>query len=91
MHGIILLAGSIIASSRGFALAGFILSETIRNSRRRAPSQRVYRTPLIRDEYNHNQPSAVRHPVHRGYDTPELHCEDTLARTKQGDNDQDYQ
>lgn len=89
MHGIILMAGSIIASSIGFALAGFILSEAIRNSRRQAASKKIYGPRWVTDEYTRH--SALRHPVSRGYDTPELHREDTLARTKQSGNDRDYQ
>lgn len=88
MPGIILMAGAIIASSVGFALAGFILSEAIRNSRRRATSQRAYRTRLVMDE--DSRPSALRYPVIRGYDTPELHREDSSARTKQSGDDQEY-
>lgn len=82
MHRIILMAGSILASSIGFALTGFILREAIRNSRRQTTSQRVYTTRLATDEYH--QISALRNPVLRGYDTPELHREDTLARMQSG-------
>jgi hypothetical protein len=89
MHGIILVAGAIIALSLGFVLAGFILSEAIRNSRRRATSQTTYRTRLVTDKYS--QPSALGHSVFRGYDTPELRREDSLARTKQSSNDREYQ
>jgi hypothetical protein len=89
MHGIILLAGSIIASSIGFALAGFILTEAIRNSRRQATSRRVYRPRLNTNGFTHHPALAV--PVCRGYDTPELYREDFLARTRQSGNDRDFQ
>ena len=89
MHGIILMAGAIIASSLGFALAGFILSEAIRNSRRQATPQRVYTARSVTDK--DSRPATLRHPVFRGYDTPELHREDSLVRTKQSGNDREYQ
>ena len=42
----------------------------------------------VSDEYT--QHSALRFPVSRGYDTPELHREHR-ARTKQSGDDRDYQ
>ena len=75
MHSIILMAGSIIASTIGFALAGFILSEAIRNSRRQASMKKF--KPVLDDFFQH---SSFGKLLQRGYDTPELHREDTLAR-----------
>lgn len=89
MHRFILMAGTIIASSIGFALAGFILGDALRNSRRQAASKRVYRARLVTNKYAQNP--TLNDPVCRGYDTPELHREDTLARTKQSGNDSEYQ
>lgn len=84
MHRIILMAGSILASSIGFALAGFILSEAIRNSRRQAPSKKAYKARLVSDDSFRD--STLRDLVRRGYDTPELHREDTLARMQSGNS-----
>jgi hypothetical protein len=89
MPRLILMAGTIIASSLGFALAGFILGDAIRNSRRRSAPKRVYRPRFLADE--NYQDSAFLDPECRGYDTPELYREDTLARKKQSGNDRDYQ
>ena len=76
------MAGSIIASTIGFALAGFILGEAIRNSRRPAPSIKTFK-PVLADFVRH---SSFGEPLRRGYDTPELHREDTLARMQSGNN-----
>ena len=89
MPRLILMAGTIIASSVGFALAGFILGEVIRNSRRRAAPNRVYRPRFLVDDNVQDLPFLG--PECRGYDTPELYREDTLARKKQSGNDREYQ
>ncbi|MGH7853152.1 MAG: hypothetical protein ACREP3_06900 [Candidatus Binatia bacterium] len=78
------MAGSIIASSIGFALAGFILSEAIRNSRRQVRSKKAYEPWLVSDDSF--RVSTLRDSVRRGYDTPELHREDTLARMPSGNS-----
>ena len=89
MPGMILTAGSIIASSIGFALAGLILSEAIRNSRRQATLKNFFRPRLVTDEYTRHP--VLSHPVFRGYDMPELYREDALARTNQSSNGREYQ
>jgi len=86
MQRFILMAGTILASSLGFALAGFILNDAIRNSRRRpGPKEK----PQLRAAQT-LQYSVLSDPICRGYDTPELHREDSLARTKKPRNDRDY-
>jgi hypothetical protein len=89
MHRTILMAGTIIASTLGFALAGMILGDAIRNSRRRPAPRRVYAPRFIPNERASD--SRFRDPPCRGYDTPELYREDTLARTKKNGSDRDYQ
>jgi hypothetical protein len=89
MPRLILMAGTIIASSLGFALAGLVVGELLRSSRRRAAPNRVYRPRFLGDENAQDLPFVE--PECRGYDTPELYREDTLARKKQSGNDRDYQ
>jgi hypothetical protein len=89
MQRFILMAGTILAFSLGFALAGFILNEAIRNSRRRPIGKKDYRGQLRAPQTL--QYSVLGDPACRGYDTPELHREDSLARTKKPGNDRDYQ
>ena len=79
MHRIILMAGSIIASTIGFALAGFILSEAVKNSRRQSPSNRTNKLRFVAADF-----PLFPEPFRRGYDTPELHRDDTLARMQSG-------
>jgi hypothetical protein len=78
MHSIVLMVGTILASSIGFALAGLILSEAIRNSRRQTSSKNTDKPRLVADDSF--RVSTLCDLAHRGYDTPELHREDTLAR-----------
>ena len=78
MHRIILVAGSIIASSIGFALAGYVLSEAIRNSRRQIRPKRTRELRLLANDFTRDY--VLGEPFRRGYDTPELHRDDTLAR-----------
>jgi hypothetical protein len=78
MHRIILVAGSIIASSLGFVLTGYVLSEAIRNSRRKMRPQRIKEPRLAAD--NSTRDYFFAEPSRRGYDTPELHRDDNLAR-----------
>jgi hypothetical protein len=89
MPRLILMAGTIIASSVGFALAGLIIGEVIKNSRRRHAPNRVYRPRFLADDNVQDLP--FFEPGCRGYDTPELYREDTLARKKHSGNDRDYQ
>lgn len=89
MHRMILMAGTIIASTLGFALAGMILGDAIRNSRRRPAPRRFYTPRFIANASASG--SRFRDPPCRGYDTPELYREDNLARTKKPGNDRDYQ
>lgn len=88
MQRFILIAGTILASSLGFALAGFILNDAIRNSRRRPVRKTDYR-PQLRAAQT-LQYSVLADPICRGYDSPELHREDSLERTKKPGN-RDYQ
>jgi hypothetical protein len=89
MYRFILITGTIIGSSLGFALAGLTLGEAIRNSRRRAAPKRIYKRHFLVDE--NVLRSAFRDPISRGYDSPEVLREDSLARTKNSGNDRDYQ
>ena len=81
MDQIILLAGTVFASSIGLALLALVLVTTIRSSHKQAASQPV-QTPHLVDEAN-IFPPAVSEPTIRGYDTPELCGEDNLARWRQ--------
>ena len=89
MHRIIFMAGSIIASSLGLALAGLVLREAIRNSRRQARSKafhdRIFTDPAgVFD-------SRVWDIAVRGYDSPELRHDDALARQRQSGNNRSVQ
>ncbi len=81
MHRLIFMAGTIIASSLGFALAGFVLCEAIRNARGHKVMESL-RPVLARvdSEYT-GWESAIR-----GYDTPELAREDRLVRARYSGN-----
>ena len=89
MHWFILMAGALIASSIGLALVGLVLREAIRNSRRPVASKTLYTPRRVSHAYAKH--SALRLPLSRGYDSPEIQREDTFARTKQSDNDLNYQ
>lgn len=84
MHRIIFLAGSLIASSLGLALAGLVLREAIRNARRqtqpRGSRDRVFADPARVFE------ARIWDIAVRGYDNPELHYDDTLARERRSGN-----
>jgi hypothetical protein len=86
MHSIVIMVGTILASSIGFTLAGLVLSEAIRNSRRQASSKKTDEPRLFFDDSF--RISTLCDLVRRGYDTPELHREDTLARM-QSENSRD--
>jgi hypothetical protein len=89
MHRIVLMVGTMIASSIGFALAGFILGDAIKNSRRQSRSKRIANP---RSAANTGiLDSHLREVTLRGYDTPELHRDDTLARLKQSGSNPDAQ
>jgi hypothetical protein len=81
MDQIILLAGTVFASSIGLALLALVLITTIRRSHEQAGSALVQTLHLV-DEENFLA-SAVSEPAIRGYDTPELCQEDNLARYRQ--------
>jgi hypothetical protein len=89
MHRIIFMAGSIIASSLGLALAGLVLREAIRNSRSQTRSKpfhdRVFTDPASVFR------SRIWDIAVRGYDTPELQHDDNLARQRQSGNDRSVQ
>jgi len=80
MRRVILTAGTIIASTIGFALAGFMLSEALKHSWRKASLPSRYKPQFAGDFL----PSSFEEPPLRGYDTPELHREDTVARIRTG-------
>jgi hypothetical protein len=75
----ILLTGTILASSIGFALIGLLLRSAIRSD-----WQHSVRKPCHRgrshDDSNRCAANSLKEAV-RGYDTPELYREDFLART----------
>jgi hypothetical protein len=80
MHRLIFMAGTIIASSLGFALAGLVLCEAIRNARAHKiePSRPVL--TQVDSEY------IGWESVIRGYDSPEIAREDRLARARHSGN-----
>jgi hypothetical protein len=80
MHRIMLMAGSILASSFGFALAGLALGHAIRNSRRSRPVNRSAMPVLGRVDMD--IAADAWNVAVRGYDTPELAREDGSARKK---------
>jgi hypothetical protein len=80
MEQFILLAGTVFASSIGFALLALVLVTTIRNSHKQADSEPVQ--TYVVDEEKIFVP-AVSEPTIRGYDTPELCRDDHLARWRQ--------
>jgi hypothetical protein len=78
MLELVLLTGTIVASSFGFALLALILRNAVRKSRkpRKLPETRA--TALIA---NASASNSLRWDLAvRGYDTPELCREDMLAR-----------
>lgn len=89
MHRIVLMVGTIIASSIGFALAGCILGDAIKNSRRQSRSKRIANPRFAVNAGFFD--SHLREATLRGYDTPELHRDDTLARLKQSGSNRDVQ
>lgn len=84
MHRIIFLAGSLIASSLGLALAGLVLREAIRNARRqtqaRSSRDRTFADPAGVFE------ARIWDIAVRGYDSPELRYDDALARERRSGN-----
>ena len=89
MQQIIVMAGTIIASSMGIALAGLILGNAIRNSRRsrasrKSPKPQFIAVPDVLD-------ACLGKTTRRGYDTPELHRDDTLQRLKQSGEHREVQ
>ena len=76
MPQLILLTGTIIAASIGFALVALILRNTIRKSRALDNSSGI-QTVDFTDVY---PDWGAKDLVVRGYDTPELWREDMLTR-----------
>jgi hypothetical protein len=80
MPRIIFMAGTIIASSIGFALAGLVLREAIKNSRPRRSAKPLH-SELFADPVGVFDSRTWDIAV-RGYDSPELRHDDTLARQR---------
>jgi hypothetical protein len=89
MHRIFLVAGTIIASTIGFALVGRALSEATRNSRRHSRSKNSYR-PAFTDPASIFDLPAWDIAV-RGYDSPELRRDDDRARLRHWGNNRGVQ
>lgn len=79
MHRMIIMAGTIFASSVGFVLAGLVLREAIRNCRRQGQPRQVNRFPSAHSDTAGGEMEIAS----RGYDTPELAREDLLARLRE--------
>ena len=80
MHRILLVAGTIIASTIGFALAGLILSEATKPPRRHSRSRNSY-GPAFTDPTSIFDLRSWDIAV-RGYDSPELRRDDGRARMR---------
>jgi len=89
MQELVLMAGTIIASSMSIALAGLILGNAIRNSRRPRASRKSSNPQLI--AVPDLLDACLGKTTRRGYDTPELHRYDSLERLKQSGNRQKVQ
>jgi hypothetical protein len=76
MPQLILLTGTIIAASIGFALVALILRNTIRKSRALDNSSEIQTVDFTDVDPNW----AAKDLAVRGYDTPELWREDMLTR-----------
>ena len=87
MHRFILLAGSIIASSIGLALAGLILREAVKSSHRRIRLGAYWHPALPASDLQ----SRLSDLGVRGYDTLELRYEDTLARLSRAGGNRELQ
>ena len=74
------MAGTIIASSIGFALAGLVLRDAIKNSRPRRPVKNFH-SALFADPIGVFEARTWDIAV-RGYDSPELQHDDALARQR---------
>lgn len=87
MPRIIFMAGTLLASSIGFALAGLVLREAIRNARARKPLQAFSGSVFtFRDSIVTRWETPVR-----GYDSPEVAQDDIVARTRSLGNDRSIQ
>jgi hypothetical protein len=80
MPRIIFMTGTIIASSIGLALAGLVLRDAIKNSRPRRLAKNLHSALFT-------EPAGVFDSrtwdiAMRGYDSPELRHDDTLARQR---------
>ena len=80
MPRIIFMAGTIIASSIGFVLAGLVLRDAIKNSRPRRSAKSLH-SALFADPAGMFDSRAWDIAL-RGYDSPELRQDDTLARQR---------
>jgi hypothetical protein len=89
MHRIFLVAGTIIASTIGFALAGLVLSERSKTRRRRSRSKNSY-SPAFTDPTSIFDLRSWDIAV-RGYDSPELRRDDSRARMRHLGNNRGVQ
>jgi hypothetical protein len=80
MVQLILISGTVTALTVGVTLLLLVLIRTLRNSAAVTDSSEV--GPLNADGESPTQsPWMLTEPVIRGYDTPELHREDSLVRS----------
>ena len=87
MPRIIFMAGTLLASSLGFALAGLVLREAIRNARAHKPLQACCSSVVsFTDSLGMRWETAVR-----GYDSPEIAQDDIVARARSLGNDRSIQ
>ena len=87
MPRIIFMAGTLLASSFGLALAGLVLREAIRNARARKPLQAFSSSAFsFPDSLATRRKTAVR-----GYDSPEIAQDDIVARARYLGNDRSIQ
>jgi len=82
MHRIIFMAGTIIASSFGFALVGLVLREAIKNAR----TQWATRDVSLSDLPSLDTPVIDWEIAVRGYDSPEVEKDDRSARARYSGN-----
>jgi hypothetical protein len=89
MPRIIFMAGTIIAASIGFALAGLVLRDAIKNSRPRRAAKSLHGA-LFADSAGVFDSRTWDIAV-RGYDSPELQHDDALARQRQAGHNRGVQ
>jgi hypothetical protein len=79
MQQIVLIIGTVVASAIGLALLARIFGSVLRNAR--VPRPETFDTALFVQETVLSEHGYLANAI-RGYDTPELHCQDEQLRAR---------